>query len=141
MARISRPFGSSRASSDHTARVPAFVEGPSSERTCTGIGSRETPASALESTTVAAARLARAGWIMRTALSPGAGQAFYEGALAGRGRVELYLPCADFEAEARSVREGPGILVLEERGPSTCERSRGCREAGSPVTAGSRQLG
>ena len=51
---------------------------------------------------------------MRTGFSPGADQAFYEGALAGRGCVELYLPCADFESKARSPNEGPDIFVLEE---------------------------
>ncbi len=51
---------------------------------------------------------------MRTGLSPGADQAFYEGALAGRGGVELYLPCADFESQARSLTEGPDVHVLGE---------------------------
>ncbi len=80
----------------------------------TGIGSRETPAAVLESMRMAATRLARAGWTLRTGLSPGADQAFYEGALAGRGGVELYLPCAGFETQARSQKEGPEVAVLEE---------------------------
>ncbi len=68
----------------------------------------------LESIVAAASRLAQAGWRMRTGLSPGADQAFYEGALAGRGCVELYLPCADFESQVRSAAEGPDVLVLKE---------------------------
>jgi hypothetical protein len=105
---------SSGVSSDHTPRVPACAHRQRSERIYTGIGSRETPEGVLESMTVAAARLAQAGWTMRTGLSPGADQAFYDGALAGRGRVELYLPCADFESQARSQQEGPDIRLLAE---------------------------
>ena len=62
---------------------------------------------------VLAASLARHGWVLRTGLSPGADQAFYRGALAGGGAVELYLPCPDFEARARSEGSGSGVWALE----------------------------
>lgn len=60
-----------------------------------------------------AAGLARRGWVLRTGLSPGADQAFYRGALAGCGAVELYLPCAGFEAQARGDGPESGVWVLE----------------------------
>jgi hypothetical protein len=94
--------------------MPAFAQRPSSERIYAGIGSRETPAVVLEAMAAAATRLAQGGWTMRTGLSPGADQAFYEGALDGRGRVELYLPCAEFQSRARSSKEGPDVRVLAE---------------------------
>lgn len=68
----------------------------------------------LASIRLTASRLALGGWTMRTGLSPGADQAFYQGALAGHGPVELYLPCPDFQASARSPQEGPEVLVLSE---------------------------
>ena len=49
---------------------------------------------------------------MRTGISPGADQAFYRGATAERGRVELYLPWPRFEAGARSRTERSNVLVL-----------------------------
>jgi hypothetical protein len=100
--------------------VPARVYCPSGDRIYAGIGSRETPPAVLESMKAAATRLAQAGWTVRTGLSPGADQAFYEGALAGRGSVELYLPCAQFEAKARSVEEGPGVHVVAEPTDAAC---------------------
>jgi hypothetical protein len=51
---------------------------------------------------------------MRTGMSPGADQAFYRGALAKQGRLELYLPWLVFQAHARSAREGPDVFVLPE---------------------------
>ncbi len=51
-----------------------------------------------------AARLARAGWTLRTGLSPGADQAFYAGALSAGGAIELYLPWPGFQAGARAAR-------------------------------------
>jgi hypothetical protein len=79
-----------------------------------GIGSRETPPTALESIEALARRLARGGWTLRTGMSPGADQAFYRGALAGGGRVELYLPEPGFQAHARCPREGTGVYAMSE---------------------------
>jgi hypothetical protein len=93
--------------------VPA-LDSSSSDQIYAGIGSRQTPPRVLDLIAIGAARLARRGWTMRTGLSPGADQAFYEGALAGHGRVELYLPCPDFQAPARSAGEGTEVVVLAE---------------------------
>lgn len=79
-----------------------------------GIGARETPSQVLESIEAAARALARAGWTLRTGMSPGADQAFYRGAIAERGRLELYLPFAAFAADARCSNEGPTVFVLVE---------------------------
>jgi hypothetical protein len=59
-----------------------------------------------------AARLARRGWLLRTGISPGADQAFFRGARAGAGRVELYLPWPGFEADAWADAQGPEVCVL-----------------------------
>jgi len=93
--------------------MPALDSSPS-DHIYAGIGSRRTPTHVLESITVAATRLARGGWTLRTGLSPGADQAFYRGAVAGRGRVELYLPDAGFEGAARPAGEHPDVFVLSE---------------------------
>lgn len=93
--------------------MPASDSSPS-DHIYAGVGSRCTPQRVLESITLAATRLARGGWTLRTGLSPGADQAFYGGAVAGRGRVELYLPCADFEAHARRGGEELHVFVLPE---------------------------
>ena len=77
-----------------------------------GIGSRQTPAAVLAAIEVAAARFAGQGWVLRTGMSPGADQAFYRGARAARGLVELYLPWPDFEAEARLEGEDGRVRVL-----------------------------
>jgi hypothetical protein len=77
-----------------------------------GIGSRESPHDALESIIAAARRLAHKGWTLRTGMSPGADQAVYRGALAGHGRVELYLPWPAFQAHARAPGEDPDVSTL-----------------------------
>jgi hypothetical protein len=59
-----------------------------------------------------AAHLARLAGVLRTGMSPGADQAFYRGALAGGGRVELYLPCPDFQAGARADEEHGRVRVV-----------------------------
>jgi hypothetical protein len=82
------------------------------ERVYAGIGSRRTPAAALELIEAIAAGLAGGGWVLRTGLSPGADQAFYRGARAGRGGVELYLPCPRFQSHARIGGEGSSVRVL-----------------------------
>ena len=59
-----------------------------------------------------AERFATAGWTLRTGLSPGADQAFYAGALARRGRIELFLPSPRFQQQARSSEERGLVTVL-----------------------------
>ena len=52
-------------------------------------------------------------------MSPGTDQAFYRGAVAGHGRMELYLPWPAFQEHARSPAEGPGVFELgEARAPA-----------------------
>jgi hypothetical protein len=77
-----------------------------------GIGAREAPGEVLAQIEAIAAGLARLGWTLRTGMSPGADQGFYRGALAGRGPVELYLPCDDFQAGARLEAERGRVRVL-----------------------------
>ncbi|MGA2320400.1 MAG: hypothetical protein ABSG95_06625 [Solirubrobacteraceae bacterium] len=77
-----------------------------------GIGSRRTPAEALATIETVAEQLARAGWTLRTGMSPGADESFYRGALAARGRIELYLPWPGFQANARSPAEGGEVFAL-----------------------------
>jgi hypothetical protein len=66
-----------------------------------GIGSRDTPADVLELIESLASGFAARGWTLRTGGSSGADQAFYRGAIAAHGRVELYLPWPGFEAASR----------------------------------------
>jgi hypothetical protein len=75
-------------------------------RTYAGIGSRATPSDTLDLIESIAAALARDGWVLRTGGSPGADQAFYRGARAAHGPVELYLPWPGFEVEARGDEDG-----------------------------------
>lgn len=84
------------------------------ERAYAGIGSRATPPHVLEVIETAASGFARAGWTMRTGMSPGADQAFYRGAVVAGGRMELFLPWPAFEAHARVPGEGAEVLVLPE---------------------------
>jgi hypothetical protein len=105
--------GNRRSWQDQTAPLqdrPAYA----------GIGSRATPAKALDSIEDISRHLARAGWTLRTGLSPGADQAFYRGAIAEHGCVELYLPWPAFEAGARSQTEGETVFVL----PAPAEEAR-----------------
>jgi hypothetical protein len=97
----------------------------SDDRIYTGIGSRETPPEVLGVMIATATRLAQGGWTMRTGMSPGADQAFYAGAVAGCGGVELYLPWQAFESRARSQAEHPGVFVLPE--PTQGARSLAAR--------------
>jgi hypothetical protein len=78
----------------------------------TGIGSRTTPSGVLRLMEELAARLARRGRILRTGISPGADQAFFAGARAAAGRVELYLPWPGFEADAWAGGEEPEVRLL-----------------------------
>jgi len=78
-----------------------------------GIGARQTPDPLLAQLEELGARLARLGWTLRTGMSPGADQAFYRGALGAGGDVELYLPCPDFQAQARLADERGRVRVSE----------------------------
>jgi hypothetical protein len=84
------------------------------ERACAGIGSRATPPHVLEVMEAAAGQFARAGWTMRTGMSPGADQAFYRGALLAEGSIELFLPWPAFQVHARCPCESDAVLVLPE---------------------------
>jgi hypothetical protein len=66
---------------------------------------------------LSASRLVAEGWTLRTGMSPGADQAFYRGALAGSGGVELYLPWPAFQAQARLPLEGSEVFVLSAPAP------------------------
>jgi hypothetical protein len=83
-----------------------------------GIGSRAIPEEALRLIASIAKRLAQEEAILRTGLSPGADQAFYRGALAGDGEVELYLPWPGFQARALSAREHERVRVLSRPTPA-----------------------
>lgn len=105
-----------------------------------GIGSRKTPADALNLIVEAATRLARRGWTMRTGLSPGADQAFYRGALAGHGRVELYLPWPAFESPARSPQEDLEVFVLSEPTDAAYSLAAGFHPSWSVLGSHARRL-
>jgi hypothetical protein len=77
-----------------------------------GIGSRDTPPGVLQLMESIAARLAGRGMTLRTGASPGADKAFYRGARAGGGRVELYLPWPEFEADSRADADPREVLLL-----------------------------
>jgi len=77
-----------------------------------GIGSRATPQEVLAAMAAIAGRLARSGWVLRTGMSPGADEAFYRGALAAAGAVELYLPAPGFQERARLDGEEQRVTVL-----------------------------
>jgi predicted Rossmann-fold nucleotide-binding protein len=62
-----------------------------------GIGNRKTPPEGQRLAVRVGRRLAELGWILRTGGAPGADQAFLQGARAGRGRVELFLPWPRYE--------------------------------------------
>lgn len=83
-----------------------------------GVGSRQTPKDVLAAIALAAVRLAADGFTLRTGMSPGADQAFYRGALAGHGPVELYLPWPAFEAHARLACEGEEVFELSAPEPA-----------------------
>jgi hypothetical protein len=85
---------------------------PGAGRRYAGIGSRETPPAALALIEAVSAGLARNGWVLRTGMSPGADQAFYTGARAGGGAVELYLPWPGFEGDARLEGEAGEVREL-----------------------------
>jgi hypothetical protein len=82
-----------------------------------GIGSRKTPPAALTLIELLAARLARRGCILRTGASPGADQAFYRGARAAAGPIELYLPWPGFEGGSWADADRGHVRVLARPAP------------------------
>jgi hypothetical protein len=105
-----------------------------------GIGSRETPPAALALIEAASARLARCGWVLRTGLSPGADQAFYRGARAEGGAVELYLPWPGFEAGARLAGEGAKVRELSRPAARAYELAERYHPTWGRLDSRSRQL-
>jgi hypothetical protein len=61
--------------------------------------------------------------VLRTGASPGADQAFYRGARAVGGRIELYLPWPGFEAASWADADAdPGhVTVLTRPAPQACD--------------------
>jgi hypothetical protein len=86
-----------------------------------GIGSRDAPEGVLSHMEVLAQGLARLGWVLRSGASPGSDQAFYRGARAGGGPVELYLPWPGFEEGSWKQTHGTELSVLERPSEAACE--------------------
>jgi hypothetical protein len=80
-----------------------------------GVGSRESPTDVLALMTRIAQRLAELGHTLRTGAAHGADTAFEAGhrAACGAERLEVYLPWAAFEREARARRGWAGGVALE----------------------------
>lgn len=80
-----------------------------------GIGSRDSPPDILALMTRIAKRLAEFGHTLRTGAAPGADTAFEAGhrEACGAERLEVYLPWAAFEREARAKRGWTGGVALE----------------------------
>lgn len=77
-----------------------------------GIGSRATPADVLDLMRSLAARLAVAGWTLRTGGAAGADSAFLAGAEGADGAVELYLPWPGFRGHADATLHEPSAAAL-----------------------------
>jgi hypothetical protein len=116
------------------------VADPGAGRRYAGIGARETPPAALALIEAVAARLARHGWVLRTGMSPGADQAFYRGARAQGGAVELYLPWPGFEADARLQGEGAEVRELPRPSARAYELAERHHPAWGGVDARARHL-
>jgi hypothetical protein len=87
-------------------------ENPHRSKAYAGIGSRRTPPGVMAVIESVAAAFARRGCVLRTGASPGADQAFYRGARAGEGAVELYLPWPGFEADAWADADPARVRVM-----------------------------
>jgi len=74
-----------------------------------GVGSRQTPPSALEAMERIGRRLAEAGWLLRSGAADGADSAFERGCVAAGGPREIYLPWSGFQN--RTPQE-PGVLLV-----------------------------
>jgi hypothetical protein len=101
--------------------VEHFERPPHPGTAYAGAGSHRTPPAVLESMRSLAAAFAANGLVLRTGASPGADRAFADGALASGGRVELYLPYADFEDEHWRERDPALLRVLPEPSPAAFE--------------------
>jgi hypothetical protein len=86
-----------------------------------GIGSRRTPTGVIAVMESVAAAFAQRGCVLRTGASPGADQAFYRGARAGEGAVELYLPWPGFEAQAWADADRARVRVMPRPTPQAYE--------------------
>jgi len=86
-----------------------------------GVGSRATPSGVLALIEELGAHLADRGLVLRTGISPGADQAFFRGARAAGGSVELYLPWRGFQAAAWSGAPGREVRVLSEPSAAAVE--------------------
>jgi hypothetical protein len=87
-----------------------------------------------------AAHLAEQGWVLRTGMATGADQAFYRGACARHGSMELYLPWRDFERGERSDIEGREIFVLAQPTPEAYELAAKFHPNWGKLTDGPRAL-
>jgi hypothetical protein len=116
------------------------IADPGAGRHYAGIGARETPPAALALIEAVSARLAWRGWVLRTGMSPGADQAFYRGARAQGGAVELYLPWPGFEADARMEGEGAEVRELSRPSARAYELAERHHPAWGRLGAGARHL-
>jgi hypothetical protein len=80
-----------------------------------GIGSRRTPPDVLVRMRQIAEAYGAARWTLRSGASPGADQAFLDGALAAGGHAELFLPRPDFERESWIEAEESGAIDVMPR--------------------------
>lgn len=81
-----------------------------------GIGARNTPKFILSIMGSIGEYLAKQGWVLNTGASPGADQAFVEGALKGNGTVNLFLPWPFYEKKWLSTLHGNvNITVFDPR--------------------------
>jgi hypothetical protein len=86
-------------------------------RSYAGIGSRSTPSSTLSLIQRLGELFAKRGWVVRTGGAPGADRAFIDGAQAGGGEVELYLPWRGFQGLRDATLDSPSVeaTALAER--------------------------
>jgi hypothetical protein len=82
-------------------------------RSYAGIGSRRTPADVLELMEALAARLASAGWRLRSGKARGADQAFERGAVRAGGEVEVYRPDGGWCGSEVLTPGGPSEAAYE----------------------------
>lgn len=76
-----------------------------------GVGSRETPADALQRIEQLAGALARRGYTLRSGAAPGADAAWELGAAAAHGRCEIFLPWGGFQGHRTGLvmERQPGV--------------------------------
>jgi hypothetical protein len=113
---------------------------PHPSKAYAGIGSRRTPAEVTVVMESVAAAFARRGCVLRTGASPGADQAFYRGARAGGGVVELYLPWPGFEADAWADADPARVRVMSRPTPQAYELAARFHRGWTEVTDDQRHL-